>query len=291
MDFLHNPAGRPGWEAFDIARLAPEARDYLAKTGAMQATPIEAVPRPAEPAQEPGTRFVGSAPAGLVGLFVATGGVDRGKEFRIDGDVEIGREVGCRVKLSDPETSRRHAKIKIENGAPHLYDLASTNGTFVNGQRITDAVLGDNDVVRIGNTEMAVKLLTPAQAAKPAKGGTMMKPAAKSATVLKAPPSWTARIDAGPDAGRTFSLGRPVVVGREGDEVLGDEMVSRKHARIEVKDGAVFVEDLESSNGTEILRPDGVAVKVRPGRPQPLAEGEKVRVGDTELSFTPPGDA
>jgi succinate dehydrogenase/fumarate reductase flavoprotein subunit len=41
MDFPRNPAGAPGWEDFRIDRLGKEAMDYLQKTGALQATPIE----------------------------------------------------------------------------------------------------------------------------------------------------------------------------------------------------------------------------------------------------------
>jgi succinate dehydrogenase/fumarate reductase flavoprotein subunit len=41
MDFLNNPIGRDGWAPFRIEDLAPEAREYLRKTGALQATPIE----------------------------------------------------------------------------------------------------------------------------------------------------------------------------------------------------------------------------------------------------------
>ena len=41
MDFLRNPVGKAGWAAFDINAMSPEAMDYLQKTGALQATPIE----------------------------------------------------------------------------------------------------------------------------------------------------------------------------------------------------------------------------------------------------------
>ena len=41
MDFLRNPVGKSGWDGFDIARLPAEARGYLDRTGAVQASPIE----------------------------------------------------------------------------------------------------------------------------------------------------------------------------------------------------------------------------------------------------------
>lgn len=292
-----SPAMRPAFAGAAVPQVAMPGGPEPARISAQQAQAIAGAPQAAVSSgsaiDQAGTRFVGGAPAGLFGVLVATSGVDRGREFRIEGDtIEIGRDATSQVRLSDPETSRRHSKIKIENGIATIFDLASTNGTFVNGEKVTSVQLGDNDVIRIGTTDMVVKLLGPAAGqAVPAKGGTMMKQPAKPATVFKEPATWTVTVDAGPDHGKKASLATAVVVGRDDtcDLVLADPEVSRSHARIEVKSGAVFVEDLESSNGTEILRPDGVAVAVKPGKSQPLAEGEKVRVGETDLSFAPPG--
>jgi len=50
MDFLHNPVGADGWDALTIDALGPEALDYLRKTGAMQATPIERLVHMNQPA-------------------------------------------------------------------------------------------------------------------------------------------------------------------------------------------------------------------------------------------------
>ena len=52
MDFLHNPVGADGWEKFALDRLGPEAREYLRKTGATQATPIERLAHMNAPAIE-----------------------------------------------------------------------------------------------------------------------------------------------------------------------------------------------------------------------------------------------
>jgi succinate dehydrogenase/fumarate reductase flavoprotein subunit len=50
MDFLRNPAGKPSWQPFALEGLKPEALDYLRKTGAMQATPIERLAHMNQPA-------------------------------------------------------------------------------------------------------------------------------------------------------------------------------------------------------------------------------------------------
>lgn len=62
----------------------------------------------------------------------------------------IGREAGCSIVLPDPSISRRHARIAIEAGQMTVYDENSTNGTFVNEQRIQQQTLRPGDIVRIG---------------------------------------------------------------------------------------------------------------------------------------------
>lgn len=50
MDFLHNPAGAPGWDAFALDKLGPEALDYLRKTGATRGLPIDRLRHMNQPA-------------------------------------------------------------------------------------------------------------------------------------------------------------------------------------------------------------------------------------------------
>ena len=50
--------------------------------------------------------------------------------------------------------SRAHAIVEIDAGAPLVRDLESTNGTFVNGRRISVEALRDGDELLFGNTRM-----------------------------------------------------------------------------------------------------------------------------------------
>jgi predicted component of type VI protein secretion system len=69
----------------------------------------------------------------------------------------IGRE-GCDIELADPEASRRHAAIRRAGEALLIEDLGSTNGTFVNGERIgAPRRLSEGDEVRIGETVWLVQ--------------------------------------------------------------------------------------------------------------------------------------
>ena len=83
-----------------------------------------------------------------------------GKEHPSQPGTTIGRE-GCDINIADPEVSRRHATIREEGGQVSIEDLGSTNGTYVNGERITGLrALRAGDEVRFGNTVW--RLVAPA---------------------------------------------------------------------------------------------------------------------------------
>ena len=85
-----------------------------------------------------------------------------GQEHSLEPGATIGRE-GCEVNLMDPEVSRRHATIREQGGSLAIEDLGSTNGTFVNDQRISVVtVLRAGDVVRLGNTVWTMRSTAPA---------------------------------------------------------------------------------------------------------------------------------
>ena len=68
----------------------------------------------------------------------------------------LGRDNTADVILDDPGISRQHTEIRVTSDGPHLVtnirDLGSTNGTFVNGERITSQRLADGDRVNVGRT-------------------------------------------------------------------------------------------------------------------------------------------
>ena len=66
--------------------------------------------------------------------------------------VRIGRAPENDIVVSDPTASREHAEIRNVAGGYRIVDLDSSHGTFVNGQRVTDAALSDGDVVRVGSS-------------------------------------------------------------------------------------------------------------------------------------------
>jgi pSer/pThr/pTyr-binding forkhead associated (FHA) protein len=82
---------------------------------------------------------------------------NQGTEHRMESGATIGRE-GCDISLGDPDVSRRHAAIRLEGDAVTIEDLGSTNGTFVNGERIgAPRQLRDGDEVQIGVTVLRLR--------------------------------------------------------------------------------------------------------------------------------------
>lgn len=80
-------------------------------------------------------------------------GPDKGKKFAIQKvSFAIGR-IGCHISLNDADVSRKHAIIEVvEGGRVIIRDLASSNGTFVNQERINNKVLNPHDKIQIGKT-------------------------------------------------------------------------------------------------------------------------------------------
>jgi pSer/pThr/pTyr-binding forkhead associated (FHA) protein len=103
------------------------------------------------------TRIIGSAAAPIAWLVIRSG-PRAGRDFRIGAQPTVGRDAAnCDLIINDDGVSAQHARIKEERGQFTLYDLASTNGTFLNGQRIQEAGLADGDVITAGSTQMIFK--------------------------------------------------------------------------------------------------------------------------------------
>jgi len=69
----------------------------------------------------------------------------------LTGEVSVGRAEDNDILLDDPRASRHHCKFATKAGRTRIVDLSSTHGTLVNGERITERDLEDDDEIRIGN--------------------------------------------------------------------------------------------------------------------------------------------
>lgn len=92
-------------------------------------------------------------------------GIRTGHQFQLgDGKRKIGRESQCDIHFSDTETSRNHAEIEGLNGEFRLRDLGSSNGTFVNQQRVSESLLHHGDRIQIGRqTLLFIQRISPTE--------------------------------------------------------------------------------------------------------------------------------
>ena len=92
----------------------------------------------------------------LVPLLTVVSGSLRGASFRLQpGTRRIGREDGVDILIDDRKVSRRHATVELTDGRALLTDTGSTNGTWLNDQRISRVMeLRDGDRIRVGNVEL-----------------------------------------------------------------------------------------------------------------------------------------
>jgi pSer/pThr/pTyr-binding forkhead associated (FHA) protein len=143
----------------------------------------------------------------------------------------VGRDESCDIVLRFPQVSARHAQIEfVGPGRFSIRDLGSTNGTFVNGRRITEASVGLSDEVRLGSVHLDMT---------------------RVATTLE-----------------VESHGqRGLIVGRDPgcDICIPDGRVSGRHASVTLGPNGISIVDLGSSNGTFLNGTQVTRALVRPG--------------------------
>ena len=84
--------------------------------------------------------------------LVVQNGPGIGTEYAIEkNEVILGRDAGNDIVINDPEISRRHLRLTLDGNTYRIEDLGSTNGTFINGQRLAAPfVLRPNEVITLG---------------------------------------------------------------------------------------------------------------------------------------------
>jgi len=121
--------------------------------------------------------------------FVMRSGPTPGVTFPLEGDqLIIGRDAVNAVAINDAEVSRKHARLTFQGGKYVIEDLGSTNGTFVNGQRlVSSTVLKPGDVVSLGEQIVLMYEGLSSDAGATMIGRKAARPAAAPAPVAPAP--------------------------------------------------------------------------------------------------------
>ncbi|NIV39075.1 MAG: FHA domain-containing protein, partial [Anaerolineae bacterium] len=131
----------------------------------------------------------------------------------------VGRSSANDIVIDSLLVSRRHARLECSGGRCAVEDLGSANGLFVNGRRVSHAVLNPGDRIRIGDVDLTFQAAGAGQA-----------------------PAW---LEIG--ATRHPLMLERTTIGRSRDNSihLADERVSRRHARIDLEQGTFVISDLD----------------------------------------------
>jgi two-component system, NtrC family, response regulator HydG len=109
-------------------------------------------------------RFAPSPISLLVYTLVVTAGDEVGRQISIDcahaGPLLVGTSPSCELVLAGRGVSRRHTSLELEGNWLRVRDLDSTNGTFVNGLRVREALLEGGESVRLGEVRLRVERAT-----------------------------------------------------------------------------------------------------------------------------------
>jgi FHA domain len=118
----------------------------------LRGTPAPA-PAPPPPQAPPATPVPRTRKRGWR-LIVVQPDAERGHTYAVDGDATIGRGGGCAVPLTfDTFVSQVHARASDRDGDLWVEDVGSTNGTYVNGERIDKPLkLRKGDRIQVGET-------------------------------------------------------------------------------------------------------------------------------------------
>jgi pSer/pThr/pTyr-binding forkhead associated (FHA) protein len=92
------------------------------------------------------------SPASMLGRFTILNGTRAGEKLGLGGSgIRIGRESTiCEIVLENPKVSRLHAEVVSIDGKVLLIDRNSSNGTYVNDQKIDKRFLQDGDIIYFG---------------------------------------------------------------------------------------------------------------------------------------------
>lgn len=201
------------------------------------------------------------------------------------------------IDLRDRKVSRRHLLLRTTMAGLTVEDLGSSNGTTVNGSRVTtETAVRPGDVIGVGGSTITV-LAPPG----PGDAGSA-SPSASSAPGVVPPPgvdveragpatapspspgavAWRAELSTGAHPPQTLVLTHRFGVGRAGPGlILHDPAISRRHLEFRLESGALVVEDAGSANGTRV---NGRRITTS----VPLRPGDVVGLGDSTITIVGP---
>jgi pSer/pThr/pTyr-binding forkhead associated (FHA) protein len=106
-------------------------------------------------------------------VLLSTGMTGRSHELKVD-KTTIGRVEDNTFPIAEPSVSSHHCEILLRGSEVVVRDLNSTNGTFVNGEKVTETVIKPGQILRLGQIEMRLETDAPAAPTKKPVDHTMV---------------------------------------------------------------------------------------------------------------------
>lgn len=192
----------------------------------------------------------------------------------------IGRSSNNDIQIAEQHVSRQHAVVSYRNGVFFVADLSSSNGTFVNNERVNEPFpLFAGDTIRLYVPEIQFLAADEADLEIAEQTGRVILPSAEGGQASLIATN-------GPQEGQSLALvGKELLIGRATSDAtwqirLQDRSVSRPHAVLRLKNDRWFLSDLGSSNGTFV---NGEPLTGEAQRQ--LADGDTLMFGGATLLF------
>ena len=176
--------------------------------------------------------------------------------------ISIGRSATNDLVIDNPAVADRHIEVHVSHETLTLKNLDPLKPVKVNATEVTGGcTLKEDDEITIGGVSLVV--IDPKRESK------VVLPEAVNATQLRAVVSsgWAIKANHAALANRVFPLKDVTVIGRatECDISLTASHLSRRHAQLQIVDGALFVKDLGSANGTFLNGKQVMEARVKRG--------------------------
>lgn len=97
-------------------------------------------------------------------VLLSQGLTGRTHELTVD-KTTIGRVEDNTFAIAEPSVSSHHCEVLLRGAEVMVKDLNSTNGTFINGEKVTESILKPGQILRLGQVEMRLETDAPASAA------------------------------------------------------------------------------------------------------------------------------
>jgi predicted component of type VI protein secretion system len=94
-------------------------------------------------------------------VLLSTGFTGRTQDLKVD-KTTIGRVEDNVFQIAEPSVSSHHCEVLLRGSDVLVRDLNSTNGTFINGEKVTESVLKTGQILRLGQVEMRLESDAPA---------------------------------------------------------------------------------------------------------------------------------